>query len=64
MAQEVAGPQPPNGGWVRAGYVLAVLLPIVGFFIGVILGAKGNRHAPWVLILSVAMVVIWLALLY
>jgi hypothetical protein len=59
---EVAGPQNPNGGLVLLGYLLAVLLPIVGFCIGIALGAKGNRHAPWVVLLSIGVTVVALIL--
>jgi hypothetical protein len=61
--QEVAGPHNPNGGLVAAGYILAVLFPPVGFLIGIVLGAKGNRHAAWVVVLSVGVTLISIAVL-
>lgn len=45
-----------------AGYVFAVLIPIVGFVIG-LTQINRNKHGIWVVIASVAMFLIYLAAL-
>lgn len=45
-------------GMVVAGYILAFLFPIAGAVIGAMLMGRGNRHGPWVLGLSVVLLVV------
>ncbi len=45
-----------------AGYVLAVLIPFVGFFIGIALIAQKNRHGAPVVLVSVLAFFVYLAL--
>jgi hypothetical protein len=49
-----------NGACI-AGYIFAVLVPIVGFVIG-LTQINRNKHGIWVVIASVAMFAIYLAL--
>lgn len=48
-------------GTIIAGYIFAVLIPIVGFIIGLTQINK-NRHGIWVVVASIAAFVIWLAI--
>jgi hypothetical protein len=45
--------KPVSEGMVAAGYITAVLIPIVGVVIGVILVGRDNRHGKWVLAIAV-----------
>jgi len=45
-----------------AGYIFAVLIPIVGFVIG-LTQINRNKHGIWVIVASVAMFAIYLAML-
>jgi RNA polymerase subunit RPABC4/transcription elongation factor Spt4 len=59
---------PPQGlsGLVITGYVFAVLIPIVGFILGIIAASTGDRrssgHGIWVILLSVVVFLVWLAI--
>lgn len=50
-----------NGACI-AGYIFAVLIPIVGFVIG-LTQINRNKHGIWVIAASVAMFLIYLAML-
>lgn len=53
-------PEPTHGGLIATGYITAVLLPIVGFIIGIILIAKGKGgHGAGAMILAVLAFVFW-----
>jgi Protein of unknown function (DUF2510) len=57
-------PPPPatarrSDGLVTTGYILAVLLPIVGFIIGIVLLTRRNDQGAWVMVASVAAFVVW-----
>jgi hypothetical protein len=47
-------------GIIIAGYILAVLIPLVGFIIG-LTQVNRNRHGIWVVVVSVVAFVVWLA---
>lgn len=47
-------------GVIIAGYIFAILMPIVGFIIG-LTQVNRNRHGLWVVIASVVAFVLWLA---
>jgi uncharacterized protein DUF2510 len=62
--------QPSQGvsGLVVVGYVTAVLIPIVGFVLGIVAATRRYepqtaRHGVWVIVVSVVAFVIWLAIL-
>lgn len=48
-------------GIVIAGYIFAVLMPLVGFIIGLTQINK-NRHGIWVVVVAAVAFVIWLAI--
>ena len=48
-------------GIIIAGYIFGVLMPLVGFIIG-LTQINRNRHGLWVVIVSVVAFVIWLAI--
>jgi Protein of unknown function (DUF2510) len=48
-------------GTIVAGYVFAVIFPIVGFVIG-LTQINRNRHGLWVVLLSVAAFIGWIVL--
>ena len=47
-------------GTIIAGYIFAVLMPLIGFIIG-LTQINRNRHGLWVVVVSVVMAVIYLA---
>lgn len=49
-------------GVVVAGYIFAVLMPIVGFIIG-LTQINRNRHGIWVVLLSIVVFVVYLAII-
>jgi hypothetical protein len=53
-----------NGGSTATlGYLFAIIMPFVGFFIGIALIARGNRSGGPVVAVSVIAFFVWLALL-
>jgi hypothetical protein len=63
-----AAPSQGLSGLVVVGYVTAVLLPIVGFVLGIVCATRRDepqtaRHGVWVIIVSVVAFVVWLAIL-
>jgi hypothetical protein len=51
-----------GSGLVTLGYVLAVLMPLVGFIIGLVLAAKSQKGGVGVILTSVIAFVVWLAI--
>lgn len=49
-------------GVVVAGYAFAVLMPLIGFIIGLTQINK-SRHGIWVVIVSVVAFIVWLAII-
>src|SRR4051812_47294566 len=49
-------------GTIVAGYIFAVLMPFIGFIIG-LTQINRNRHGIWVVVVSVVAFIIWLALI-
>ncbi|MGH3345538.1 MAG: DUF2510 domain-containing protein [Nocardioides sp.] len=55
-----APPEPDHGGLIVGGYVMAILLPLIGFIIGIVLLAKGKTgHGLGAMILSVIAFFVW-----
>lgn len=52
--------QQEASGIIIAGYIFAVLMPIVGFILG-LTQVNRNRHGIWVVVVSVVAFVVWLA---
>jgi hypothetical protein len=54
-------------GLVVAGYVLAVLIPIVGFILGIVAvtrpDKRTSKHGVWIIVVSVIAFVLWIAIL-
>jgi uncharacterized membrane protein YoaK (UPF0700 family) len=50
-------PQPRHEGLLVPGYIFAVLIPIVGFILGVIVVSRGRRPVHGYAIMGVAMLV-------
>lgn len=48
-------------GTIIAGYVLAALMPLIGFIIG-LTQINRNRHGIWVVVVSIVAFFIWLAI--
>jgi hypothetical protein len=49
-------------GTIIAGYVLAILMPLIGFIIG-LTQINRNRHGIWVVVVSIAAFFIWLSII-
>lgn len=73
-----SAPDPGPAGWssrqnegptgvVTAGYITAILIPIVGFFIGIVAIASDNpankKHGGWIMVASVVAFIVWLAII-
>ena len=57
--------QPPgNMGLVVAGYVFAVLIPLVGFILGVIAATRPqkqiSKHGIWIVVVSIVITLVYL----
>lgn len=70
QALVVQAPQEQSGGslgLVIAGYVFAVLMPLVGFILGIVVVTRPQRsiskHGVWVIVLSCVAFTIYLALI-
>jgi hypothetical protein len=48
-----------DGGLVLAGILTALLIPIIGFIIGIILLAKSNMRGLWIMLGSVGAFLFW-----
>jgi hypothetical protein len=59
-------PEGYQGGLVAAGYVFAVLIPLVGFILGIVTITRPSRatskHGLWIIILSVVVFAVAIAL--
>ena len=55
-----------NTGLVVVGYVLAVLIPIAGFILGIVAVTRPDRrtrrHGIWIIVVAVAVVVLYAVL--
>jgi Protein of unknown function (DUF2510) len=56
------GKEQHASGTIVAGYIFAVLMPLVGFIIG-LTQINRSRHGLWVVVASVAAFVLWVALI-
>lgn len=50
------------------GYVMAIVIPIVGFVLGIVAATRqsdpsSSRHGVWIIVASVAAFFVWLAIL-
>jgi hypothetical protein len=77
-ASSYGSPQPPAQGWYQApaddfqgglvacGYVFAVLIPLVGFILGIVTITRPSkatsRHGIWIIVLSVVVFVVAIAI--
>lgn len=64
------GPAPGResaGAIVGVGYVLAVLIPVIGFIIGIVVATRPakvtSKHGAWIIVLSVVVFFVYLALI-
>ena len=65
-------PRPPDAsvpsteeegsGMAVAGFVLAILLPFIGFLVGLAMIAGRRRYGGWVVLTSVVVFFLWLAI--
>jgi hypothetical protein len=55
------------GGIVVTGYIFAVLMPIVGFVLGIVAVTRPakatSRHGVWIIVASVVAFIVWWAIL-
>jgi Protein of unknown function (DUF2510) len=59
-----AGERPSSDALVAAGYIFALLIPIIGLVIGSILLGRKDRHGPWILGLALFFIALFVALSY
>lgn len=57
----------PAGALVVIGYITAVVLPIIGFILGIVACTRPHKstskHGPWIIVLSIVAFVIWYAII-
>jgi len=62
MVNEASSSSP---GLIGAGYIFAVLIPLVGFILGIVVATRPDnrtsKHGIWIIVLSVVVFVIFLA---
>jgi hypothetical protein len=62
-----AGDGEHQGGLVAVGYILAVLMPFVGFILGIVTVTRPSRatskHGIWIIVLSIVAFLIFYAVL-
>jgi hypothetical protein len=65
MAASAPGERTANMGLVIAGYIFAVLIPLVGFILGVVAATRPqkqiSKHGVWIIVVSVIVTVLYLA---
>jgi hypothetical protein len=56
-----------QGGLVAVGYILAILMPLIGFILGIVTVTRPsratNKHGIWIIVLSIVVFVVALAVL-
>jgi hypothetical protein len=65
---QYAQPAQGTNGLVVVGYITAVIIPIVGFILGIVAATRRDdpqtaRHGVWVIVVSVVAFFIWVAIL-
>jgi len=64
---EIAAMSSGTPGLVIAGYILAVVIPIVGFILGIVAVTRPDKriskHGVWIIVLSVVAFAIYIALI-
>jgi uncharacterized membrane protein YhaH (DUF805 family) len=55
------------GALVWVGYVLAVLMPLIGFILGIVVATRPSKatskHGVWIIVLSIVAFIVWLAII-
>jgi hypothetical protein len=66
QAPPVVNETTSSPGLVVAGYVFAVLIPIVGFALGIVVATRPDKrtskHGVWIIVLSVVVVIVYVAI--
>jgi hypothetical protein len=63
-----AGPPPPEtaGGLVVVAYITAVLMPLIGFILGIVVATRPSKvtskHGAWIIVISIVAFIVWLAI--
>jgi hypothetical protein len=60
-------PSEPVEGLVVIGYIMAVLIPLAGFILGIVVATRPSKetstHGPWIIAVSVVVFIVCLAIL-
>jgi hypothetical protein len=56
---QTAGHQPVSEGLITAGWVTAILLPIVGFIIGCVLLTRRPSHGVAMMVVAIVASIAW-----
>ena len=63
----VQQPEERAGGIVVVGYITAVLMPLIGFILGIVVATRPakatSKHGAWIIVISIVAFFIWLAIL-
>jgi hypothetical protein len=66
---DYVGPPPPEtaGGLVVVGYITAVLMPLIGFILGIVVATRPSKvtskHGAWIIVVSIVAFIIYLAII-
>ena len=56
----------PVSGLVIVGYILAALMPGIGFILGIVVATRPDKaiakHGVWIIVVSVVAFIVWLAI--
>lgn len=69
LVQQTAVPATTEsaGGIVTVGYILAVLMPLIGFILGIVVATRPvkttSKHGAWIIVVSVGAFIVWIAIL-
>jgi uncharacterized membrane protein YhaH (DUF805 family) len=66
-APSALGEQGGTSGLVVVGYILAAVMPIVGFVLGIVVFTRPakavSKHGIWIIVVSVVAFILWIAIL-
>jgi hypothetical protein len=55
------------GGLVVVGYITAVLMPLIGFILGIVVATRPakvtSKHGAWIIVVSIIAFILWLAII-
>jgi uncharacterized membrane protein YhaH (DUF805 family) len=60
-------PEESAGGIVVVGYITAVLMPLIGFVLGIVVVTRPakatSKHGAWIIVVSIVAFIVWLSII-